>query len=406
MLSVSDALHIVMSEVSPLPQEQLDLQDSLGKVLAEDIHAPLSLPRFDSSSMDGFAVRAADLQSASTASPVELPVAGEATAGQPARSLPPGPCCIRIMTGAVLPCGANAVVMQENTVLEPAGTIRFTAPAVPGEFVRVSGEDIRQGDPVIPAGTVIRPAEIAVLAALGLAQIRVIRSPRMALITTGNEVVLPGNPLLPGQIYDANRYMLQALATDAGFQVRTILHVQDEPGATEAILARAAEGSDVVICSGGVSVGAHDHVRGAVERLGCIRFWRVAMKPGKPLVFGRVRQALFFGLPGNPASSMVSFELFVRPALRALAGCQQIYRPRVQSRLLTPIPHTPGREEYARASTRKMGDQFVSRAADAQESHRFRPMITANSLLQIPSERGSVEAGEILPAIMTGWPEI
>ena len=405
MISVNEALALILEDVQPLAPRATSLEDACGLVLAADVAAALNLPPFDNSAMDGFAVRCADLASASEVSPILLREAGEARAGDPPTTLPTGPCCFRIMTGAPVPRGADAVVMREDVTEKQDGSVRFSQPPTPRENIRRRGEDIAAGQVVVPAGKLLRPSEIALLAALGMDPVCVHPRPRVAILTTGDEVVLPGMSLRPGQIYDSNRFMLQALARGAGLQVGSIVHLPDDRAETIRALKAAAESCDAILSTGGVSVGDHDYVRSAIGELGEIRFWRVAMKPGKPIVFARIGNCRVFGLPGNPVSSMVGFELFVRPALRKMGGHPLIHRPRVQARLQDPIRHRPGREEYVRVMTTRLGEEFIASVNAGQGSHMISSMVAANSLAVIPAEVGPVPAGALVEVLMTEWPE-
>lgn len=405
MLKVADALSLILGDVQPLPPGPLPLQDSLGCVLARDELASFDLPPFPNSAVDGFAVRSASLAAASASAPVVLSVLGEARAGAPPLSFPEGPGCIRQMTGAPVPAGADAIVMKEDVTVGGDGSVSFVSPPVPGDHVRPAGQDLRRGDRAVKAGSVIRASEIAMLACLGLDEVPAFPRPHVAIFTTGDEVVAPGMPIGPGQIYNSNGPMLTALCRTAGYPPSRISHLEDDLERTTAAFEAAAADHDVIVSSGGVSVGEHDHVRAALERLGTVRFWRVAMKPGKPLVYGRIGSCFFFGLPGNPVSSMVSFELFVRPALLRLAGREQIHRPVVRARLLGPISHRPGREEYARVMTTWKGDEFVVHPHPGQDSHLVSSLVAANSLAVIPAEAGSLTEGARVDVMMTEWAE-
>src|SRR3954470_13820649 len=311
LISIAEARERVLAAVRPLPAEDVPLDAALGRVLAEEVRSEADLPPFDSSAMDGFAVVAGPAG--------ELPVVGESRAGRPAeRPLSAGEA-MRISTGAAVPEGADAVVPVERVETGTDGRV-LVPETQPGAHIRRAGEDVREGAPVIAAGTELDPAGVAVLAALGHARVRCGRVPRVAVLVTGDELVEPGEPLGPGQIRDSNAYALSAQAVRAGARVTSRTIVRDERAATEEAFARALQEADVVIGSGGVSVGPHDHVKPALAALGVEeRFWGVRLKPGKPTWFGTAPGGkLVFGLPGNPVSAMINFHLFARPALRAL----------------------------------------------------------------------------------------
>ena len=312
LLSIEDALALVLERARPLPTERVGLDDAAGRVLAEPALAAVDLPSFDSSAMDGFAVRAAD-------TPGELPIGFRIAAGTPApRGLELGEA-MAISTGAVIPEGADAVVPVEY-VVEHDNSVRIERPAEAGAFVRPLGGDARRGDTVVSAGIRLGPAQIGALAAAGVSELTVARRPRAAVLTTGSELRLPGEELEPGQIYEANGPIVTAQLRAAGAEVERLAPAADEADAHREALARGL-GADVLVTTGGVSVGPHDLVRSVGGQLGVEEvFWRVAVKPGKPLWFGVRDDTLVFGLPGNPVSSLVCFELFVRPAVLALQG--------------------------------------------------------------------------------------
>ena len=343
MLTYDQALAQILGQIAPLEPAELTLTDALGGVLVEDIAAPQDIPPFDNSSMDGFAVRSADL----TAGPKTLPVQGDVPAG--ALSVPalmPG-MALRIMTGAPVPAGADTVVPVEDTEARAEG-IAFLEPVIRGQNIRPAGEDVTAGSVVVPAGSRIRPAEIGMMAAVGRAQVRAHPCPRVAILSTGDELVEPGRALQSGQIFNSNAYALAAQVTEAGGLVTHRLHARDDAEALREAF-DACAGADVLISSGGVSVGDYDFVKTVFAERGTLDFWRVAIRPGKPVAFGRWGRTVFFGLPGNPVSSMVTFELFVRPALRKMRGLTDLTRPAVTARLTEPAEHAPGRQSYQRA---------------------------------------------------------
>ena len=372
----------------------MPLYDSLGLVLAEDIIAPIDLPPFANSSMDGFAVRATDVQSV----PVTLPIVGDIPAG--AASVPtllPG-TALRIMTGAPLPPGADAVVPVEETETRENGVVILTA-ASAGQCVRPAGEDVKAGSIVVTAGSRLRPAEIGMCAAVGKVSVRTYPRPRVAIISTGDELVEPGQTLQSGQIYNSNAYSLAAQVIEAGGIVTQRLHANDTPDALREAFDSCA-GADILLTSGGVSVGDYDYVKAVFAERGTVDFWRVAIRPGKPLAFGQWGKTLFFGLPGNPVSSMVTFELFVRPALRRMAGHTHPLRQTISALLTEEASHHPGRQSYLRAVAVHDDKGYTVRPVAQQGSGMLRSMVTANALLIMPFETAVMSAGETVTVLL------
>ncbi|MGI8440119.1 MAG: molybdopterin molybdotransferase MoeA [Thermoleophilaceae bacterium] len=384
LIDVASARAAVLTAAEPLDSEPVALEHTLGRVLAEDAASAEDLPPFDSSAMDGYAVVSGPA--------AELPVVDESRAGHPAtRALRPGEA-MGISTGARVPEGADAVVpverveVRDGTVLVPESRA--------GAHVRRAGEDVRAGVLVIRAGTPIGPAEAAVLAALGRAEVRCGCRPRVALLVTGDELIAPGRPLGPGQIRDSNLYAMAAQAERAG--AATVLRevVPDDPERTRSALARALEDADVVCVSGGVSVGPHDHVKPALAALEVEEiFWRVALKPGKPTWFGRRGSTLVFGLPGNPVSAMVTFHLFVRPALRRLAGADPA-DTRGVAVLDAPVAREAKRDQVLRCRLRVAEDGWHVEPTKEQGSHVLTSMLDAGAFAVVPAGEGRVEAGE------------
>lgn len=394
MLTYDQAFAQILGKITPLDPVELPLTDALGCVLAEDIISPQNIPPFDNSSMDGFAVRAIDL----AAVPKTLPVQGDIPAGAlfvPA--LMPGKA-LRIMTGAPVPDGADMVVPVEDTEAQ-AGDIAFLERVTMGQNIRRAGEDVTAGSVVVTAGSQIRPAEIGMMAAVGRASVRARPRPRVAILSTGDELIEPGHALQTGQIYNSNAYALAAQVTDAGGIVTHRLHARD----TEKALREAFDtcaGVDVLITSGGVSVGDYDFVKTVFAERGTLDFWRVAIRPGKPIAFGRWGQTVFFGLPGNPVSSMVTFELFVRPALRKMRGLTDLSRPAVTARLTEEAAHTPGRQSYQRAVVTLERGEHVVRPTRGQGSGMMHGMVQANALLVIPAETPTISVGETVTVLL------
>ena len=383
LISIAEARERVLAAVHPLPAEDVPLADALGRVLADDARSQEDLPPFDSSAMDGFAVVAGPA--------AELAIVGESRAGRPAEQPLSGGEAIAISTGAVVPEGADAVVPIER-VEASNGRVRVPETEV-GANVRRSGEDVRAGETVIAAGTQLGPAELAVLASVGQARVRCGGVPRVAVVVTGDELVEPGEPLAPGQIRNSNAYGLAAQASRAGARVTGTAVVGDDRAATEAALSRALDEADVVCVSGGVSVGPHDHVKPALATLGVEeRFWGVALKPGKPTWFGAREGKLVFGLPGNPVSAMVTFHLFARPALLALAGAGTDDR-RAQAVIDQPWELSPAREQVLRCRLRAAEDGWHVEPTKAQGSHVLSSMLDADAFALVPTGDGELAAG-------------
>ncbi len=315
LMSLDTALNEMLSRVTPLTaQETLPLVQCFGRILASDVVSPLDVPGFDNSAMDGYAVRLADI-----ASGQPLPVAGKSFAGQPYHGEWAAGTCIRIMTGAPVPEGCEAVVMQEQTEQTDNG-VRFTAEVRSGQNIRRRGEDISAGAVVFPAGTRLTTAELPVIASLGIAEVPVIRKVRVALFSTGDELQLPGQPLGDGQIYDTNRLAVHLMLEQLGCEVINLGIIRDDPHALRAAFIEADSQADVVISSGGVSVGEADYTKTILEELGEIAFWKLAIKPGKPFALGKLSNSWFCGLPGNPVSATLTFYQLVQPLLAKLSG--------------------------------------------------------------------------------------
>jgi molybdopterin molybdotransferase len=371
--------------------ERLHIRAALGRVLAEDVISPVDVPGYDNSAMDGFAVRFDDLrQDAET----RLRLAGTALAGKPfAGELGPGEA-LRIMTGAVLPPGADTVIMQERARIAD-GAVMVTAVPKRGTNTRRAGEDLKRGEPALRKGKALRPAELGLLASLGIGEVTVYRKVRVAFFSTGDELVSIGHPLGPGQIYDSNRYTLHGMLTRLGCEVLDMGVIRDTPEAVEAAFAEAAGAADVVITSGGVSVGEADFVKQILDRLGEVLFWKIAMKPGRPLAYGKIGNAHFFGLPGNPVAVMVTFYQFVRDALLRLQGQSPVPPlPTMKVVCTSPIRKAPGRTEFQRGilSIDDAG-QWTVRTTGDQWSGILSSMSQAHCFIVLPTETGNVDAG-------------
>ncbi len=401
MISYDEALVRVLASVeNPLSAEPVSLSAVRDRALGADLLAPRDLPPFDNAMIDGFAVRLATTAPASHEVALTLPITGEVAAGvAPTRALRAGEAW-RIYTGAPVPEGCDALVMVEDTEEDEdePGWVTLRHGGSPS-FIRKRGSDIAEGALAIAAGAALGSGEVALLAALGVTEVACPRSPRVGLLTTGDELVPLGQPLGPGQIYNSNGPALEAAIVEAGGIVAARAHACDTAVETEAAF-DALSDCDVIVSSGGVSMGDHDHVKAVLEKQGGLDFWRIAIKPGKPLAFGKIGSALFFGLPGNPASSLVTFELFVRPVLKKLAGHNKVLRPEIRATLATPLEHSRGRREFVRAGLEWRDGVAYATPTGAQTSHRTHSLVGADALLVANESHGDYVAGDVLPALL------
>ncbi|QXY84964.1 molybdopterin molybdotransferase [Salmonella bongori] len=391
LMSLEAALTQMLSRITPLTAvETLPLVNCFGRILATDVVSPLDVPGFDNSAMDGYAVRLADL---SLDKP--LPVAGKAFAGQPYQGEWPAGTCIRIMTGAPIPAGCEAVVMQEQTEHTDDG-VRFTAGVRGGQNIRRRGEDIRQDAVVFPAGTRLTVAELPVLASLGIADAQVVRKVRVALFSTGDELQLAGQPLGEGQIYDTNRLTVHLMLQQLGCEVINLGIIPDDPCKLRAAFLEADSQADVVISSGGVSVGEADYTKTILEELGEIAFWKLAIKPGKPFAFGKLGNSWFCGLPGNPVSAALTFYQLVQPLLAKLSGNTACgLPPRQRVRTASRLKKTPGRLDFQRGILQHNANgELEVMTTGHQGSHIFSSFSLGNCFIVLERERGNVEPGE------------
>ncbi len=393
LLEIEDARRLVLGAVNPLAPERVELRSALGRVLAEDLSAAQAVPAFDSSAMDGFAVRAADVADAGERRPALLRVIDESRAGSPARASLGGGQAIAISTGAVLPPGADAIVPVEDTRRQD-GQVEVLVAALRGAHIRRAGDDVRAGQAVLGHGTVIGPAELGVLASLGGLTVRCARRPRLSVLVSGDELLAPGEPSRPGAVRDSNSLTVAALARADGAELVRSATVADEGDATVAAIATAVEDVEVAVICGGVSVGAHDHVRPSLDALGAQpAFWGLALKPGRPTWFGTLGSTLVFGLPGNPVSAMVTFVLLVRPALRALLGMPP--QPRRPTAVMeTDYEKSAGRAHAVRCRISVHEDGWHAEPTGAQGSHVLTSMLGADALAILPTDTLLVRAGE------------
>lgn len=394
MISVRDAQNRILAQITTTTvPEIVPVTHARGRVLAADLRAPVDVPPTDNSAVDGYAVSSADIPATGTR---DLAVIADLPAGSVFEGrLAPGQA-IRIMTGAPLPAGADTVYPQEEVerLEAPASITLRVGPIDKGVNVRLRGEDIQAGVVVVEAGTVLRPQEIGLATSLGIWQVPLRRRPRVALLSTGDEVAEPGGPRRPGQIYDANRFTLRGSVEQSGGEVLDLGIVPDVRDELRASLLRASRVADFVVTSGGVSVGVYDLVKGVLAEIGGIEFWQVAMQPGRPLAAGRIGEALFFGLPGNPVASLLAFMLFVRPALFKLAGRRQLFPETWQAQATEPMRKKRGRVEFKRGILAFHDGRWEVRTTGPQGSGILSSMVAGNCLIVLDEARGDVAAGE------------
>ena len=390
-LGAERARQLILDLVEPLSgSERIALRESLGRVLAEDVISPHDVPGHDNSAMDGYALRFADLAAEGETA---LRIAGTTFAGRAfAGRLGRGEC-VRIMTGGVIPAGADTVVIQE--IVRAEDDRIFVPPKQRmGQNVRRAGEDLRAGSPAIRAGKRLRPAELGLIASIGIGEVAVRRRPRVAFFSTGDELASIGTPLKEGEVYDSNRYTLHGMLARLDCEIVDLGVVRDEPAALEAAFRQASE-ADAIVTSGGVSVGEADFIRGLMAKLGEVAFWKIAMRPGRPMAFGRIGNSWLFGLPGNPVAVMVTFYEFVREALLRLSGVDPVEPlPRFRLPCVSALKKRPGRSEFQRGVVFNDNGEWKVRATASQGSGVLSSMSEANCFIAIEEARGNVEPGE------------
>jgi molybdopterin molybdotransferase len=389
-LKASEAQLVILESVTTLGVEFVKMEQSLGRVLARDIRANRDLPPYDVSAMDGFSLRSVDVANA----PVVLEIIEDIKAGDmPSKIVQTGQCA-RIMTGAPMPQGADAVIRVEDTQEVAANRVQIGKAVRPGNDMRPQGENMRDGDVVLSTGTEITPGVIGVLATAKAAQFEVYRRPRVAILSTGNELEGMDEPVDPNKIPDSNTYALMAQVQALGIEPVLLGIARDEPTELERHLRNGLD-FDVLLVSGGTSVGVHDYVRPTIEKLGVeMKFWRVAIRPGHPLAFGSTGTTLVFGLPGNPVSSMVCFEEFVIPALRSMMGNPRLFRRTVMARLAHPVKFRPGRTEFIRVQLTRDAAGYIASSTGTQSSGVLLSMARADGLMVVPADCTGLAEGE------------
>ncbi len=391
LISLEEAQAKMLAQLQPLRDRvSVPLAEAAGRITALPVTSPIDVPPFDNSAMDGYAVRLADIQSDRP-----LKIAGKAFAGAPFDGDWPAGSAVRIMTGAPVPPGCEAVVMQEET-REVEGGIVINAPVRAGQNIRLIGEDIRRDQPVLAAGVRLGAAELPLLASLGLAEVSVLRKLRVAVFSTGDELQPVGQPLAPGQIYDTNRFAVSLMLRKLGCEVIDLGIIKDDPQALRRAFEEADRQADVVISTGGVSVGEADFTKTMLDELGVITFWKLAIKPGKPFAFGRLASSWFCGLPGNPVSAAVTFYQLVQPLLAALTGqSESPLPPRLRARAASRLKKSPGRLDFQRGIMRRSEDgELEVLSTGHQGSHIFSSFAAANCFIVLERDRGAVEPGE------------
>ncbi|MBE3587439.1 MAG: molybdopterin molybdotransferase MoeA [Thermoanaerobacteraceae bacterium] len=402
MITLEEALETFLSRVRLVEKEEVALLCAYERVLAEELVAPHDQPPFDRSPLDGYALKGEDIAHASLQSPARLKVTESLPAGHlPAGRVEPG-TAMRIMTGAPIPPGADTVVRLEDS-RESNGWVEIFVSLPPGSNVVPAGEDIREGELVLKPGTLLKAPETGVLAALGVPLVKVFKKPRVAILSTGDELAGLEEELTPGKIRNSNLYTLAALIREAGGIPVMLGNVPDRLEETVMKIGEGLQGADLVLTTGGASVGDHDLIREAMIRAGArLLFWKVKMKPGMPVVAGEAEHKLILGLSGNPAAALISFEVLVRPLLKKMGGCQDLFRPRVTVRLLDDFPKAAKQRRFLRAQVGIMGGELAARLTGRQGNGVLKSSLPANALLDIPAGRVPLKKGERVEAILTG----
>jgi molybdopterin molybdotransferase len=396
----ADSVNVFLSQLAEPVQEseEVGIFEALGRVLAQDLISPISVPPHDNSAMDGYALAGSQLRADG---PLTLQVVGTALAGKAWQGDVAAGQCVKIMTGAIMPAGLDTVVPQEfvtvqgDTITVPAGLLQ------PGDNRRLKGEDLHQGQPALRAGERLLPAAVGLVASLGVSTVRVRRRLRVAYFSTGDEILSVGEAAREGAVYDSNRYTVFGLLTRLGCEVVDMGVVRDDPALLEATFAQAARSADAIITSGGVSVGEADYTRAMMKKLGDVAFWRIAMRPGRPMAVGRIGKAVLFGLPGNPVAVMVTFLAFVRPALLQMMGAHGASLPLLQARSQEAMRKKPGRTEYQRGIVSRAADGTLAvRITGNQGSGVLSSMVQANGLIVLHHAQGNVAAGDPVDVMM------
>lgn len=392
LMPVEQALETMLSSVFVITDtDTVTLHQALGRIVSQPVHSTLDVPGYDNSAMDGYAVRASEAQNGA-----RLTVAGVAAAGHPFNDSIPANQCVRIMTGAPLPESMDSVIIQENTDANADyRKITVQKDVTAGDNVRRRGDDIALGEEVIAAGTRLSAVDIGLLASLGIADVSVYRQLKVAVFSTGDELVAPGGSLKAGQIYDSNRYFLLAMLTKMGVDAIDLGRLDDNLDSISAALQGATQDCDAIITSGGVSVGDADYTKAALDKLGSVSFWKVAMKPGKPFAFGQLDNTWFFGLPGNPVAAAVTMDQLAQPVLKHLSGEKHIAPEKVQAIAAEPLKKRPGRADYQRGwFEQDAAGQFLARSAGSQSSAVLSTFKRANGFVLLEQERAQVQSGE------------
>lgn len=391
LLPVADALAQMLAQVSAVSEtEQVPLAQALDRVLAEPVLASFDVPGYDNSAMDGYAVRAAEVKAGQA-----LTLQGSALAGHAFTAALAPQSCVRIMTGAVMPAGADTVIMQEQVRLHDGKVIADFVPKV-GEHVRKAGEDLKNGQQVLSAGCRLTAPQLGLLASLGIAEVTVRRKLKIAIFSTGDELVLPGQPLPEGHIYDSNRVVLRAMLQRLGVEVLDLGLLPDQPEAIRQAFQRAMQEADALITSAGVSVGDADYTRQMLSELGQVNFWKVAIKPGKPFAFGKLENCWFFGLPGNPVAAVVTLDQLVQPVLLKLAGATVSPANQLTAATTVSLKKQPGRADYQRGYYWATAEGLFVKTLGSQSSGMLSSIANANCYIVLPQDSGSVASGEMV----------